>query len=68
MLSRLRKLGARAALAGALALSASTAALAQGTPRIGMTAPDIPLTTGQTGTAAEGTRFSGATGYAGPHN
>ena len=46
MLSRLRKLGARAALAGALALSASTAALAQGTLRIGMTASDIPLTTG----------------------
>ena len=65
MLSRLRKLGARAALAGALALSASTAALAQGTLRIGMTASDIPLTTGQTDNGGEGMRFMGYTVYDG---
>src|SRR6478609_6762355 len=65
MLSRLRKLGARAALAGALALSASTATLAQGTLRIGMTASDIPLTTGQTDNGGEGMRFLGYTVYDG---
>jgi peptide/nickel transport system substrate-binding protein len=65
MLSRLKTLSARAALAGALALSASTAALAQGTLRIGMTASDIPLTTGQTDNGGEGMRFLGYTVYDG---
>ncbi len=38
-------------------------ALAQGTLRIGMTAADIPLTTGQTDNGAEGMRFMGYTVY-----
>lgn len=52
----------------ALALSASIAAapgiaLAQGTLRIGMTASDIPLTTGQPDQGGEGQRFTGYTLY-----
>jgi ABC-type transport system substrate-binding protein len=38
-------------------------ALAQGTLRIGMTASDIPLTTGQTDQGGEGMRFLGYTVY-----
>lgn len=38
-------------------------ALAQGTLRIGMTASDIPLTTGQTDQGGEGMRFMGYTVY-----
>lgn len=38
-------------------------AWAQGTLRIGMTAADIPLTTGQTDNGAEGMRFMGYTVY-----
>jgi peptide/nickel transport system substrate-binding protein len=38
-------------------------ALAQGTLRIGMTAADIPLTTGQTDNGGEGMRFLGYTVY-----
>ena len=52
------------ALLGALAaLAAFSAApvLAQGTLRIGMTASDIPLTTGQTDQGGEGMRFMGYT-------
>jgi peptide/nickel transport system substrate-binding protein len=52
------------ALAG-FALLASTAASAQGTLRIGMTASDIPLTTGQTDQGGEGMRFMGYTVYDG---
>ncbi|WP_374304300.1 ABC transporter substrate-binding protein [Ferrovibrio sp.] len=48
--------------AAALSLSAG-AALAQGTLRIGMTASDIPLTTGQTDNGGEGMRFMGYTIY-----
>ena len=62
MLSRLRNLGVRAALASALVLSASTAVLAQGTLRIGMTASDIPLTTGQTDNGGEGHALHGLHG------
>jgi peptide/nickel transport system substrate-binding protein len=40
-------------------------ALAQGTLRIGMTASDIPLTTGQTDNGGEGMRFMGYTVYDG---
>lgn len=40
-----------------------SAASAQGTLRIGMTASDIPLTTGQTDNGAEGMRFMGYTVY-----
>ena len=58
---------ARAAFAGALALSAQapSAAMAQGTLRIGMTASDIPLTTGQADNGGEGMRFMGYTVYDG---
>lgn len=57
---------ARSALA--LSLAAGVAlfaqqALAQGTLRIGMTASDIPLTTGQTDQGGEGMRFMGYTVY-----
>ena len=40
-------------------------AFAQGTLRIGMTASDIPLTTGQTDNGGEGMRFMGYTAYDG---
>jgi peptide/nickel transport system substrate-binding protein len=40
-------------------------ALAQGTLRIGMTAADIPLTTGQADNGGEGMRFMGYTAYDG---
>ncbi|WP_375457026.1 ABC transporter substrate-binding protein [uncultured Methylobacterium sp.] len=66
MLSRpLKTLAARAALAGALLTGAAPAALAQGVLRIGMTASDIPLTTGQADNGGEGMRFMGYTVYDG---
>src|SRR5579859_4347680 len=43
----------------------STPGFAQGTLRIGMTAADIPLTTGQTDQGGEGMRFMGYTVYDG---
>lgn len=49
------------ALGTSLAMSAP--AFAQGTLRIGMTASDIPLTTGQTDQGGEGMRFMGYTVY-----
>ena len=52
------------ALALAVALGGQ-AALAQGTLRIGMTAADVPLTTGQTDQGGEGMRFMGYTVYDG---
>ena len=52
------------ALAAAAALVTSPA-FAQGTLRIGMTASDIPLTTGQTDNGGEGMRFMGYTVYDG---
>jgi ABC-type transport system substrate-binding protein len=51
-----------AAVAGLLAAIA-TPALSQGTLRIGMTATDIPLTTGQPDNGFEGYRFAGYTIY-----
>ena len=45
------------------ALAAPFAAHAQGTLRVGMTASDIPLTTGQTDQGGEGMRFIGYTLY-----
>jgi len=45
------------------AMALSGQALAQGTLRIGMTASDIPLTTGQTDNGGEGMRFMGYTVY-----
>lgn len=52
-------------LAAATALTSFVAggAQAQGTLRIGMTASDIPLTTGQTDNGGEGMRFMGYTVY-----
>ncbi|MCE8459031.1 ABC transporter substrate-binding protein [Rhodovulum sulfidophilum] len=44
-------------------LVSAQGALAQGTLRIGMTAADIPLTTGQTDQGGEGMRFMGYTVY-----
>lgn len=46
-----------------LAAVATGSALAAGTLRIGMTASDIPLTTGQTDQGGEGQRFMGYTVY-----
>jgi peptide/nickel transport system substrate-binding protein len=54
------------ALAGIFAvvfIVSGDAASAQGTLRIGMTASDIPLTTGQTDNGGEGMRFMGYTVY-----
>ncbi|MHC1551145.1 ABC transporter substrate-binding protein [Phyllobacterium sp. K27] len=51
------------ATAIALSLSAITISFAAGTLRIGMTASDIPLTTGQTDQGGEGQRFMGYTVY-----
>jgi peptide/nickel transport system substrate-binding protein len=45
--------------------AAITSASAQGTLRIGMTASDIPLTTGQADNGGEGMRFTGYTVYDG---
>src|SRR4249919_3003202 len=45
--------------------AACGSALASGTLRIGMTASDIPLTTGQTDQGGEGMRFMGYTVYDG---
>jgi ABC-type transport system substrate-binding protein len=57
----------RSAAVAVLALAALTtpAANAQGVLRIGMTASDIPLTTGQADQGAEGLRFMGYTVYDG---
>ncbi len=46
-------------------VAAAGSAVAQGTLRIGMTASDIPLTTGQTDNGGEGMRFMGYTVYDG---
>ncbi len=56
------RLSLRLGLAACLSLAASVAS-AQGTLRIGMTASDIPLTTGQTDNGGEGQRFLGYTVY-----
>ncbi|WP_342235670.1 ABC transporter substrate-binding protein [Inquilinus sp. OTU3971] len=53
----------KAAVAAMLAVTACGGAQAQGTLRIGMTASDIPLTTGQTDNGGEGMRFMGYTVY-----
>jgi ABC-type transport system substrate-binding protein len=54
-----------ALLVAALLAGSAPSALAQGTLRIGMTAADIPLTTGQTDQGGEGMRFMGYTVYDG---
>ncbi|WP_407520224.1 ABC transporter substrate-binding protein [Methylobacterium oryzisoli] len=50
-------------LAAALGLGLAGPAAAQGVLRIGMTASDIPLTTGQADNGGEGMRFTGYTAY-----
>src|SRR3954447_16814984 len=60
----LRITKAAGVLIAALTLTTSTA-FAAGTLRIGMTASDIPLTTGQTDQGGEGMRFMGYTVYDG---
>ena len=66
MFSTAKRLGTRAVLAGALTVSGAVpGALAQGVLRIGMTASDIPLTTGQADNGGEGMRFTGYTVYDG---
>ena len=52
-----------AALATAVTLLCGGMVQAQGTLRVGMTAADIPLTTGQTDQGGEGMRFMGYTVY-----
>ncbi|MFD1344736.1 ABC transporter substrate-binding protein [Litorisediminicola beolgyonensis] len=60
---RLKRLG-QGVLGAALGLALATLpAFAQGTLRVGMTASDIPLTTGQTDQGGEGMRFMGYTVY-----
>jgi peptide/nickel transport system substrate-binding protein len=62
----MRNLIMNRALAGIFAavfIANGSAASAQGTLRIGMTASDIPLTTGQTDNGGEGMRFMGYTVY-----
>ncbi len=64
----MRRFVIRAAVAamltgGSFGLLASNPADAQGVLRIGMTASDIPLTTGQTDNGGEGQRFMGYTVY-----
>src|ERR1700761_4912264 len=55
----------RSLIAAVVIAAASNPASAQGTLRIGMTASDIPLTTGQTDNGGEGMRFTGYTVYDG---
>ena len=55
----------RPGCASAMTALTLNAASAQGTLRIGMTASDIPLTTGQTDQGGEGMRFMGYTVYDG---
>src|SRR5690349_6361062 len=57
-----KRLSTLTASLGILALSAAPA-LSQGTLRIGMTAADIPQTTGQPDQGFEGYRFAGYTIY-----
>ncbi len=60
-----RRALARLTALGVLMAIGSSPVLAQGTLRIGMTAADIPLTTGQTDQGGEGMRFMGYTVYDG---
>jgi peptide/nickel transport system substrate-binding protein len=60
---RARAGGRLAVLLAAAALVSPLTALAQGTLRIGMTAADIPLTTGQADQGGEGQRFMANTVY-----
>ena len=60
MMTKLKLAGCLTAM---MMLASTTASWAQGTLRIGMTASDIPLTTGQTDNGGEGQRFLGFTAY-----
>ena len=60
MMNKLKLAGCLTAM---MMLASTTASWAQGTLRIGMTASDIPLTTGQTDNGGEGQRFLGFTAY-----
>ena len=65
---RMENMKIKSCLTALLLLAAMTTmdrAQAQGTLRIGMTASDIPLTTGQTDNGGEGQRFLGFTAYDG---
>jgi len=59
----MKRLVLQAALAAGVATALVQPAAAQGVLRIGMTASDIPLTTGQTDNGGEGQRFLGYTVY-----
>jgi ABC-type transport system substrate-binding protein len=61
----MRGFARKLALLAAFTIIGAGSALAQGTLRIGMTASDIPLTTGQTDQGGEGMRFMGYTVYDG---
>ncbi|MBA8879588.1 ABC-type transport system substrate-binding protein [Phyllobacterium myrsinacearum] len=63
ILGRVQKSIITGATAVALAAAVTGTALAAGTLRIGMTASDIPLTTGQPDQGGEGQRFMGYTVY-----
>ena len=63
ILRKFRKSIMVGATAIALAAAGAATAFAAGTLRIGMTASDIPLTTGQTDQGGEGQRFMGYTVY-----
>lgn len=57
------RMAALAAISLTAIMANSLPAAAQGTLRVGMTAADIPLTTGQTDQGGEGMRFMGYTVY-----
>ena len=59
----MRSLWSRLGAAAVAVMLTGGSALAAGTLRIGMTASDIPLTTGQTDQGGEGMRFMGYTVY-----
>ncbi len=59
----MRSFGLSALSLAAALITAAAPAAAQGTLRIGMTASDIPLTTGQPDQGGEGQRFMGLTVY-----
>ena len=63
LIATLQTMAAAGFAAIVLTAAAADPALAAGTLRIGMTASDIPLTTGQTDQGGEGQRFMGYTVY-----
>ena len=65
MLDRTRMLAMSLAVAGATAIGFATQGHAESVVRIGMTAADIPVTTGAPSQGGEGLRFTGFTMYDG---